>query len=144
VFGFAKGLSEVGIDIEVPAQRFGKQNFPAHDFASGRAKLMAYHSAKGLTFDSVLMPRLSAKSFPYTRSERLERLLFVAITRATKWCYFSTPLDNPLSVLHDKLVPLAESRQISLLWGQSGRSGLTVDSGEEDAAPVQAGDLDFL
>jgi hypothetical protein len=39
---------------------------------------------------------------------------FVAITRATKWCYFSTDLGNPRPLLVDRLMPLASSRQITL------------------------------
>ncbi len=50
---------------------------------------MAYHSAKGLTFDSVLMPRLVSSSFLRVTADRLERLVFVALTRAAKWAYFS-------------------------------------------------------
>jgi hypothetical protein len=40
---------------------------------------MAYHSAKGLTFDSVLMPRLVSSSFQRVTPDRLERLVFVAL-----------------------------------------------------------------
>jgi superfamily I DNA/RNA helicase len=142
VFGFAKGLTEVGIEVEVPAQRGGRQAFPTHDFSSARAKVMSFHSAKGLTFDSVLMPRLVARSFPTTRPERLERLLFVAITRATSWCYFSTSLDNPLPLLQDKLVPLARSKQISLLEGEPQPAGTAVTEAKGDE--MASGNLDFL
>lgn len=51
---------------------------------------MPYHSAKGLTFDTVLMPRLVKSSFPVLSAARINHLLFVAITRATKWLYLST------------------------------------------------------
>lgn len=139
VFGCAKGLTDVGIEIEVPPQKFGKQNFPAHDFSSPRPKLMSFHSAKGLTFDSVFMPALSERLFPHTREERLQRLLFVAITRATKWCYFSTALDRPFPLLQEKLFPLAASRQISILDGsQSSRQPPAPPSGNGDDS------LDFL
>ena len=89
VFGYAKGMVGAGFDVEVPPQR-GKRKAiaPPHDFASARPKLMAYPSAKGLTFDSVLMPGLRPRDLPKT-TERAERWLFVGITRATRWAYFS-------------------------------------------------------
>ena len=54
MFGVAKGLRERGIDVET------KQ---ALDFNSDRPKVIPYPSGKGLTFDSVLLPRLTEKSF---------------------------------------------------------------------------------
>jgi len=137
VFGCANGLLDAGIDIEVPPQRFGKKNYNEHDFSSSRPKLMSYHSAKGLTFDSVFMPGLTQGLFPHTRGERLQRLLFVAITRATKWCYISTPAEQPLPLLQEKLVPLASIGQIS-----------TMDSSMNASVPLQnkpkVEPLDFL
>lgn len=141
VFGFAQGLKDVGIDVEVPVQRNSKDKFPGHDFSSSRPKLMSFHSAKGLTFDSVFMPRLVANSFPRTRVERVERLLFVAITRATKWCYFSTVLDSPLSVLVEKLAPLAKNKQITLMEGKDSAPG---GAGRSMPDIHEEGDLDFL
>lgn len=139
VFGFAKGLMEVGIEAEVPAKG-GNQTFPTHDFSTSRPKLMSFYGAKGLTFDTVIMPRLVPSSFSHVRAERIERLLFVAITRATKWCYFSTALDNPLPVIQDKLVPLAKSHTITL---QEGRTA-TASVGATDANETDEGALDFL
>lgn len=139
-FGLAKGLSEVGIEVEVP-ERAGKNTMPTHDFASSRPKIMAYHSAKGLTFDSVFMPRLVAGSFNRTRPDVLERLLFMAITRATKWCYFSTNYTNPLPILVDRLTPLAENRIVTLQDNSnSSRSGRNDVAGNYEADH----DLDFL
>ena len=81
MFGIAKGLSERGIDVETKR---------VLDFTSNRPKVIPYPSAKGLTFDSVLMPRLTDKSFEKEDDERVERLLFVGITRAMKWVYMSS------------------------------------------------------
>lgn len=138
VFGFAQGLASVGIEVEVPKQRGSSQTLPAHDFTSSRPKLMAYHSVKGLTFDSVFMPRLVPDSFKRVHPERIERLLFVALTRATKWAYFSTSLAEPLPVF-EKFLPLEPTRQISLR-----RAGDQPTA----AAPVRKvegeGALDFL
>jgi superfamily I DNA/RNA helicase len=141
VFGFAQGLSEVGIDVEVPAQRARGQSLPTHDFNSPRPKLMSYHSAKGLTFDSVFMPRLVARSFPHTTADRLERLLFVAITRATQWCFMSTSMDNPLPFLMNKLVPLQEERLVTVM---EGRNAAHSSASKPSTPTKKESGLDFL
>jgi superfamily I DNA/RNA helicase len=144
-FGLAKGLSEVGIEVEVPDQKGRKSLFPSHDFNSARPKIMAYHSAKGLTFDSVLMPRLVSGSFSRTRPEIVERLLFMAITRATKWCYFSTNLNSPLPLLVDRMTPLAERRIVTLLESKADvKTGGAGGDGDGDKDDDAHQDLDFL
>lgn len=95
VFGFAKGLKEAGLEVETP------DNI---DFNTDLPKLMPYHSAKGLTFDAVLMPRLVPRSFQRIGAAIIERLLFVGISRATRWVYLSTSEDNALPAL-EKLAP---------------------------------------
>lgn len=139
VFGFAQGLHEVGIEAEVPAKG-GNQAFPTHDFSTSRPKLMSFYGAKGLTFDSVIMPRLVPNSFINVSAERIERLLFVAITRATKWCYFSTALDHPLPLIEEKLVPLAKNRTITVL--EEGTA--TVINNVPTRVNKIEDDLDFL
>jgi superfamily I DNA/RNA helicase len=138
VFGFAQGLKEVGIEVEVPKQGFGKGPLPTHDFTSSRPKLMAYHSAKGLTFDSVFMPRLVPASFKSVRPERIERLVFVGLTRAAKWAYFSTGLGEPLPLM-EKLLPLERTRQLTVRRGDQ-------LGGPTPPAPTQPppNNLDFL
>lgn len=137
VFGCANGLLDSGIDIEVPPQRFGNNSYTAHDFSSPRPKLMSYHSAKGLTFDSVFMPGLTQGLFPHIRGERLQRLIFVAITRATKWCYISTPADQPLPLIQEKLVPLAAIGKISTTDGRTHSTIRAQEKANDDP-------LDFL
>lgn len=88
VAGFAKGLRELGLEVEIPSRR--SDDDEGFDFNSDLPKLMPFHSAKGLTFDTVLMPRLVPRSFGQFSTERVERLLFVGVTRATKWLYFSS------------------------------------------------------
>jgi len=83
VFGFAKGFAEAGIDVE--AQR---RDAPIN-FANPLPKLMTYHQAKGLTFDSVFLPRLDQSSFPGPMHERIGHLCFVGVSRAVKWVYLS-------------------------------------------------------
>jgi superfamily I DNA/RNA helicase len=82
VEGFAEGLREEGIPVETVKN-------DALDFSTPLPKLLTFHSAKGLTFDSVLMPRLVKNSFAGPMSKRTERLLYVGLTRATKWLYLS-------------------------------------------------------
>ena len=61
---------------------------------SGRIRAVGITSvffmAKGLTFDSVLLPRLTAKAYDWTRREQSKRMMFVGIARATQWVYLST------------------------------------------------------
>src|SRR5262249_1673116 len=72
--------------------------FPPLDFTSDLPKLLTYHSAKGLTFDSVLLPRLVPGSFgKSTIPER--KLLFVGATRATKWVFLSTQRGRELPII---------------------------------------------
>jgi superfamily I DNA/RNA helicase len=138
VFGFAQGLQEVGIEAEVPRQAFGKSRLPEHDFNSSRPKLMSYQSAKGLTFDSVFMPRLVSASFRRVRPERIERLVFVALTRATRWAYFSTSLGEPLPLM-EKLLPLERTGQLTVRRGD--QVGEPTPTSPTQSAPKP---LDFL
>jgi len=58
LFGYSKGLQERGIEIEktVPPRRPGSP--VDFEFGNMIPKIATYHSAKGLTFDSILLPRL--------------------------------------------------------------------------------------
>lgn len=81
VEGFAQWLRKAGMEVETRKSGL--------EFDSARPKLLTIHSAKGLTFDSVLLPRMVEGSFPGALQARRERLLYVAITRATRWVYMS-------------------------------------------------------
>jgi superfamily I DNA/RNA helicase len=83
VHGFAIGLREAGIDVEVQ-----ERDAPI-DFSNLLPKLMTYHQAKGLSFDSVFLPRLNQSSFPGEMSNRIDHLCFVGVSRAVKWVYMS-------------------------------------------------------
>ena len=102
VFKFAQELRKAGFEIDTQDDL---------NFASDTPKVITYHSAKGLTFDSVLLPRLTPKSFPASSPERIERLLFVALTRATRWVFLST--DGMLPHLQ-RLEPLVNEGQITV------------------------------
>lgn len=109
VFGFAKGLREAGVEVETQRDRArGDSPDDVVDFGNERPKLLTYHSAKGLTFDSVLLPRLVPTSFKGMSSSRVNRLLFVGITRAVTWVYMSTSEDTDFRPL-TPLLPLAKA-----------------------------------
>jgi len=99
--GFAKGLDERGVAIEkaVPRAEDG-----GCDFGNGTPKIATYYSAKGLTFDSVLLPRLTEASFSWIEDSTRLRLFFVGIARATQWVYLSTVKGKEFSeikTIHD-------------------------------------------
>ncbi len=98
VYGYAKGLKEEGFDIEVPKESHSN-DYISVDFNSDRPKILTYHSAKGLTFDTVIMPQLVKRNFFNRGEDEIKRLLFVGITRATKWVYLSSYLNYHLSIL---------------------------------------------
>ena len=90
-FGYARALREAGLEVEISQSAQSKEDaLPAIDFGTPLPKLMPYPSSKGLTFDTVLMPRLNRKFLEKIDPERLEPWLFVGITRATRWIYVST------------------------------------------------------
>jgi superfamily I DNA/RNA helicase len=86
---FADFLRAQGIMADQQTQTDTQGRRPALDFSSGRPAVLTYHSAKGLTFDSVLMPGLT-KSAIRARHSSVRRMLFVAVTRATHWAYLSS------------------------------------------------------
>lgn len=90
VFVLAKGLTEAGLQVEIRQEGWRKDvRFPPLNFTSEVPKLITYHSAKGLTFDSVLLPWLAPGSFRRGTIPETN-LLFVGVTRATQWVFLST------------------------------------------------------
>lgn len=149
VFGFATGLAEAGIEVETP---------DTIDFSTQKPKLMPYPSAKGLTVDSVLLPRLVNRGFGHMSETRITRWLFVGCSRASKWVFMSTTESDSLSAL-SRLEPLAAEGAIEiqassgarnddahntsgdapglsqprLLDGQTGRKPATHDAQDDDS-----------
>jgi superfamily I DNA/RNA helicase len=107
VFGFAKGIREAGLEIETPEKM---------DFQNDIPKIMPYHSAKGLTFDTVLLPRLVRSSFPRISDSRIMKLLFVGITRASKWVYMSSRQEGVIPAL-ETLMPLERTNVLTIQRG---------------------------
>jgi superfamily I DNA/RNA helicase len=91
VSSFAKRLREAGTEVET--RKTGL------NFANQIPKVLTIHSAKGLTFDSVLLPRLVPSSFSGGLGKMVNTLLFVGMTRATKWLYMSTVIGRELPAI---------------------------------------------
>jgi superfamily I DNA/RNA helicase len=133
VYGFAKGLKEAGIDVET------MNNL---NFTNGLPKLLTYQSAKGLTFDTVLMPGLIQKYFAKVDDQRVKRLLFVGITRATKWVYMSTQTGRELKALED-LKPLEAQGVLTIQTSFADKLPVQEEQ-EVDSADEQEDILDLL
>ena len=87
----AKALEDKGIEAEktIPLSAQNIIHRP-YDFGNDLPKITTYLMAKGLTFDSVLMPLLTENAFSKIPPFLRHRHLFVGITRASKWVYMST------------------------------------------------------
>jgi len=123
VFGFATALSERGVKVEkaAPPKKPGMK--AEYDFDNDLPKIATYHSAKGLTFDSVLLPKITTNAFFNVNEPGLrQRMIFVGIARATQWVYLST-------------IKGQESSEYSLLKEAAARQHLTIQDGK--AQPVQ-------
>jgi superfamily I DNA/RNA helicase len=91
VFGFAQSFRNSGMEVETPNE---------YRFNSNAPKLLTYHSAKGLTFDTIIMPRLVRRSFSFINNEeQLRKLLFVGMTRARTWFYLSAVETDKIPLL---------------------------------------------
>lgn len=92
-FGVANSLRAAGIDVQGPRPS-------SLDLSSPAVPVMTLHSAKGLTFDSVFLPRLVESAFgSQPAGERRTALLFVAATRATKFLFLGAAGSRPLPEL---------------------------------------------
>jgi superfamily I DNA/RNA helicase len=129
LYGFAKGLRERGIELETQREL---------DFGTAKPKLITYYSAKGLTFDTVLMPRLVADSAWKFMETRVTKLLFVGITRATRWAYLSTEQSKELPTMQ-RLKALVQRGDIT-----EQRAASIVTSQSSVSPPARPDNLSFL
>jgi superfamily I DNA/RNA helicase len=116
--GIARGLEERGVKVEraVTNEEGGKIKVYC-DFGNLVPKIATFFMAKGLTFDSVVLPRLTEHAYQWTKPRQRGRMLFVGIARATQWVYLSTVRD-------------AEFAEIEVLRGAAAQGHLTI---QEDA-----------
>lgn len=138
VYGYARALQEAGLEVEIKQAKGRKKNdISAIDFSTPVPKLMAYPSSKGLTFDTVLMPRLDQKLIKKIDPNLLERWLFVGVTRATRWIYVSST-DGDNTPFLDRFRILEEGGYMTISReGDRQSADATVESdddgrGEED------------
>jgi superfamily I DNA/RNA helicase len=92
-------LTRENFDARTDRSRQGRSAMPSPtrrsrsgpaDFNTLTPKISIYRSAKGLTFDCVILPKLVENNFHRVTGPRRHRLLLVGITRATQWVYLST------------------------------------------------------
>ena len=130
VHGFAKGFAEAGIEVSVQ-----KRDEPI-DFSTPLPKLMTYHQGKGLTFDSVFLPRLDQASFHGAMQARMHNLLFVGVSRAIKWVFMSGTNGR----LIDLLIELGQRDTHAFLETQlaEGAGGMFSPVTSSEAVPAAA------
>jgi len=101
VQGVATALARRGVPVEcaVPLTKRARGGSGA-TFGNGVPKVATFHSAKGLTFDTVCMPRLNEESFVRFRGAQRRRILFVGIARAIQWVYLSSVEGEPFEEMN--------------------------------------------
>jgi superfamily I DNA/RNA helicase len=132
LYGFAKALRERGLELETQKEL---------DFGTSKPKLITYYSAKGLTFDTVLMPRLVGDSAWKKMEARAVKLLFVGITRATRWAYLSATESEQLAALR-RLLPSAERGDLTIQ--RDAKGGGPPPTNAPAKPPPSRPDLGFL
>jgi superfamily I DNA/RNA helicase len=94
VFGLSKGLAERGVTVEEAVPQ--RKNSIPPNYDNSVPKIATYHSAKGLTFDVVLMPRLMNNAFGQFSEADRRKMLYVGTARARQWVYYSAYGENLL------------------------------------------------
>lgn len=93
--------------------------------------VLTFMSAKGLTFDSVLLPLLGDAKWVGDDDEAFDRLMFVATTRATHWVWLSTVTPEPDFL--DRLEGLIDQGHIVRQESGASRKTQSTRSGTESA-----------
>lgn len=132
VHGYTKGLAERSVQVQrVTTRRKGTTVHMKCDFANELPKIATFHMAKGLTFDTVILPRLTERAFmdamPRAQGEARRRFLFVGIARATQYVYLSTERGQELAEM-ELLRAAAEAGDLEI---QEGRRGGVLVPGDE-------------
>jgi len=114
-----RDLNNYGLDCEV---RYNdKENFrnsqDTLDFSTTNPKVMTYHSAKGLQFDTVFLPALEDFEDDESHDHAHRKALYVAMTRTYRNLYmmYSGRTENPLSNIinyHTDLFVDSEKEQV--------------------------------
>lgn len=84
------------------------------DFSTSNPKVMTYHSAKGLQFETVFLPDISP--LPETDERRVseQKALYVAMTRTYRYLYvmYSGELPDPLNQVPSDLYLTTETEEV--------------------------------
>ncbi|KPL05560.1 MAG: hypothetical protein AMJ73_00035 [candidate division Zixibacteria bacterium SM1_73] len=97
----AKEMLRRGVKVDKVIERDAQNVLhEPYDFGDDVPKITTYHTAKGLTFGSVFLPRLTEHAFHGIKGAARQRVLFVGITRARKWVYLSTVRGNELKEIN--------------------------------------------
>jgi superfamily I DNA/RNA helicase len=84
------------------------------DFSNDCPKLISFQNSRGLTFDTVIIPQLTSSGYFKDLSPlQIQKILFSAITRATKWVFLSTLNADSLPTLN-KITPLKEQGALNI------------------------------
>lgn len=135
LFDLVNYIEAHGLQIEIAGNTARGMQLPSN-FSNSIPKAMTYWSAKGLTFDTVLLPRLITHAFPHRMTgARLKRLLFVGITRATNWVYMGTEMGHELALL-STFLPREELGALTIRTGSSPSTASKAPS-----APCKGDDL---
>lgn len=94
---------------ELQARSVSVSTIADADFGDLQPEVLTYHTAKGLTVDAVFLPGLTKKRFANLGDDfRIRALLFVGITRATRWVWLGTRAQDSLDQL--SALPSVEQR----------------------------------
>lgn len=97
----AKELMKRAVKVEKVIERDAQNVLhEPYDFGNNVPKIATYHTAIGLTFDSVFMPQLTERAFHGIKGAARHRLLFVGVARASQWVHLSTVKGNELKEVH--------------------------------------------
>lgn len=140
VAGFTKELTLRGLRLET--MPFSYNDGVGLNFSSDLPKVMTYHSAKGLTFDSVFLPNLVPDSFRRWSQHAINRMLFVGITRALKWVYLGTTEDGVLPM--QDLQPLIREGKLTVQHSQGAAGNLRQVPEGPERKPAKKDPLDIL
>ena len=115
----ARELAERGVEVEraVSRNKDRAARGPCN-FGNLVPKIATFHQAKGLTFDSVLLPRLTKAALAKFSPDTRRRLLFTGIARAAQWVYLST-------------IEGEEAAELAVLGDAAARGQLTVQGAED-------------
>ncbi len=120
-------------------------SYAVYDFGSDLPKAMTYHSAKGLTFDTVFMPRLVPRHFSGAMKEKIHELLFVGVTRAVRWVYLSSvheQMIQPVQRLYQKGLHSEAESGLSIKHGNFSRQMSLFEAFTSNGSNVQRHDGD--